>query len=887
MGQVTIHVPDFEKSLFHQSLKEHSVGPSQNEDIYEYYKDRYKVDARATPLSHPKNVIYERNEVAQILAADASDTQTNPESVNPWIRRTDPVGKGSQATVWVWEKQPNEEDNQEPLRLAVKDAKLHKFWKDEPSEGILLDKLLNVGCDTVLTVYDYLYKERTRSNEDSIIRILEEYAEYGDLYSLFQFYTKNRLIIPEAFVWKAFWSGANTLCYFRHGTIDSETTVKAWDPIVHMDIKPHNLLMTKPDSSSADDLYPSIKLGDFGGAYTLPATGYTKIPPWKSTFNYGTAGFQAPEAGRNHTKEGSFAPVNEKDLHGSHTDIFSLGKTIITLMDGSAHAVGGHEEVNINHVYEYYSPAMQRLVIRCTSLPIDKRPGIHELLQQTTEGMKKYRRIARKERTDAGQDSPFHSQVLYDQVSQARFASDAVFKERYETVNRAPLKDGIKTADPGEEEVQQPEIPDQGNANQRTEPLNDAHNDDDELFRHPSSPLSSLPSSSTSSTPSQPPGRQRPQQGIEIRVNPPTAAQSQSTPITRPQAGRPRQAPTNQAQPPRRPPPQRQPKAPKPATTTSSPTEPKTKTKRRGKPASKKFTAKKAQKTTPKPQPTGSKITKSQRKPTTRTTNPRNSPVTQQTLSITRIPLVKPYTASVRAPPFLPGATPPVPEIVTVDVGGRKRKSDDDDGDAGVSGRGKRGKNGNGRSVRFVADDGQEEEDEEEDEDEDAEDEEEDEVISVSSGESSDTDSDLEDGEDGNEDGSENVVGDEGGDGNEAADEDSHADGNEEGDGHADGNEDDNADEEVDEHGTEDDDAARGMAARTRSKSQPQSKNGSAKGTAKKTPAKAAAKKTPAKKTPAKKTPAKTPAKAAAKKAPAKKAPVKKRPAKKANGKRR
>lgn len=433
----------FEETLFHGSLQEHGVGPLDHEEIYKYYQYRHYEDANILTLTNAPDAIY------QILVADADDDRTDHDPVYQWRRSKEPIGKGGQASVWLWTKESTSDNADGPIRVAVKDGLLHPFWRDQPIEGILLRKLRDVGCQTVIAVYDWLYKEPQWASEKPIIRIVEEYAELGDLESVRQFYKNNNLLIPESFLWHLFWSGANTLCYCRHGTTDSANTIEGWDPIMHMDVKVPNFLMTRPDPSLGE-LYPRIKMSDFGGAYTLPETGYDAFRQWKSTWRFGTEGFKAPEVDFIRPNQGSFSPVQPNALHGSHTDIFSLGMTISWLLSISMEVVRGQDGVQEQHRAAYYSAPLIRLMGWCLDHRINGRPSAFELFQKTLEGMNRYRRIAKKEQAEAQDGWPFHSQVLYTAEGRKDFERDPTFRLKYESVNRAPLRNGVKTVDPGE-----------------------------------------------------------------------------------------------------------------------------------------------------------------------------------------------------------------------------------------------------------------------------------------------------------------------------------------------------------------------------------------------------------------------------------------------------
>ena len=114
-------------------------------------------------------------------------------------------------------------------------------------------------------------------------RICYEYADYGDLWDLIHWYhtqryrfcpnpcllvgiidrSVNSLILPESFLWHVIDSMVNALCYCCYGTNKPWAYKRGWDGIVHMDIKPENMLLATPDLET-HHLYPCVKLADFG-----------------------------------------------------------------------------------------------------------------------------------------------------------------------------------------------------------------------------------------------------------------------------------------------------------------------------------------------------------------------------------------------------------------------------------------------------------------------------------------------------------------------------------------------------------------------------------------------------------------------------------------------
>lgn len=76
-----------------------------------------------------------------------------------------------------------------------------------------------------------------------------------------------RLVLPEGFLWHVFYSLANAICYCDLGQNTSAERKADWEEVVHMDIKPANVLITTPNKS-VNRLYPCAKLNDFGKSTT-------------------------------------------------------------------------------------------------------------------------------------------------------------------------------------------------------------------------------------------------------------------------------------------------------------------------------------------------------------------------------------------------------------------------------------------------------------------------------------------------------------------------------------------------------------------------------------------------------------------------------------------
>ncbi|OJD35494.1 kinase-like protein [Diplodia corticola] len=98
-----------------------------------------------------------------------------------------------------------------------------------------------------------------------------EYAIYGDLGGLMEYYIDNDLVIPEPFAWYLLHCMAKALFYLERGHQDRNTP-QGWRPMFHYDIKPQNILLDVPQSDGPEWCrgYPRPILADFGGADLYP-----------------------------------------------------------------------------------------------------------------------------------------------------------------------------------------------------------------------------------------------------------------------------------------------------------------------------------------------------------------------------------------------------------------------------------------------------------------------------------------------------------------------------------------------------------------------------------------------------------------------------------------
>ncbi|KAI4249077.1 MAG: hypothetical protein LQ352_005731, partial [Teloschistes flavicans] len=415
--------------MFKAGLPLFGMGPFLNSDMYDYHINLNRKDG---PTFEPGKTT---SMLRDVLEADADTHKTHSKTPSKWVV-LGVIGQGAYATVYLWRREASNGGPQ--LRLAVKDSTVHSFWKDYNMEGTLIRKLNEIGCKNVITVLDWLYKP-ARPPREALVRTCYEWARYGDLGRLYYFYKRNQLILPEAFIWHVFWSIANALCHCRHGTNQSRITRPGWDLIVHGDVKPGNIFLT---DRQVNEAYPTVKLGDFGTAYPVIETN-PKLRAWKSTYSYGTPYFMAPEVIRdpNNAPQSFDVLVPDDKLHGSHTDVFSLGMVIQDLMSLCWEAV---EEVrNLRHntrVTTLYSADLQNLASACTLESIHARPAIYDIYLRAAKGRERYNRIAAQEKESViGTEQPSHSDILYTGADLKKFEANPWLKDAYTKANHAPF----------------------------------------------------------------------------------------------------------------------------------------------------------------------------------------------------------------------------------------------------------------------------------------------------------------------------------------------------------------------------------------------------------------------------------------------------------------
>jgi serine/threonine protein kinase len=96
-------------------------------------------------------------------------------------------------------------------------------------------------------------------------RFYLEFAEYEDLYKLLSSYKTWDTYLPEEYLWHVFHSLAKVAVVMEQGPFTNPDTEKIVDgPVIHLDIKPDNVYLGKPDGKALFPHYPTIKMADFG-----------------------------------------------------------------------------------------------------------------------------------------------------------------------------------------------------------------------------------------------------------------------------------------------------------------------------------------------------------------------------------------------------------------------------------------------------------------------------------------------------------------------------------------------------------------------------------------------------------------------------------------------
>lgn len=363
------------------------------------------------------------------------------------------IGHGGYGTVILWEKKRR---NLWPLRLAVKDSSPSAIFQDYCSEGHLTRRLNDLGCKNVINVVEWLYLENSswKNFKGEIVtgpkyRICYEYAEHSDFYKLLRWYKARLLILPEGFIWHLLYSMANALGYCRKGSNPCyPDPLLSWDVIVHGDIKPENILLTEPDNET-NSLYPCMKLADFGLAHTLGES-VKDVQYYYSNFRLGTPGYIAPEVDSKVAEQENRRRAPH-ELHGSYSDIYSLGATCqdaLKLLENYADCsyknftfvrLYKDEGESLDKLRSFYSPELRCILRGCTEVDPRRRLRLGHLYLMCNWERHIHHNKADAEAAAAEAEGAdrgfFHNRVLYSQEDQNLYDKDPAFRQKYRKAN--------------------------------------------------------------------------------------------------------------------------------------------------------------------------------------------------------------------------------------------------------------------------------------------------------------------------------------------------------------------------------------------------------------------------------------------------------------------
>ncbi|KAI9825013.1 MAG: hypothetical protein M1819_006524 [Sarea resinae] len=421
---------------FLKGLKRRRDRQEFDQDVHDYYAyELSKSDSCFIPGQPPN-----RSLLGRILQEGAQEYyKEHPDYGFIPIKS---LGAGGQGSVMLWELKAS---NQPSILIAVKTARWDESWYlDYNSEGHLTKRLNDAGCENVVRVVEWALVRHTKN-----MRTVYEYTEYGDLHELLQWYRKRSLCLPEAFIWHVFHSMANALLYCKQGSQDPPTDASAnyvqgrkWEPILHSDIKPGNILLGAHQGNSGTK-YPVCKLADFGLSFTLPNA---KITQFRSASGHGTEGFMAPEVST-HFSHVRGLPY---DQQGSHSDVYSLAVTMYHLIEHSRKVIPKHlQRAPLKRAKDWkiypYSKDLQRLLLNCVSFDARHRVDIYKLWCYTSDRLALHERLAEDayEKAKENEEITFPQHLLYFKEVQERYDNDHAYALTYRRSNFQFVRDHV------------------------------------------------------------------------------------------------------------------------------------------------------------------------------------------------------------------------------------------------------------------------------------------------------------------------------------------------------------------------------------------------------------------------------------------------------------
>ena len=139
-----------------------------------------------------------------------------------------------------------------------------------------------------------------------------------------------------------------------------------------------------------------------------------------------------------------------QELIGTHSDVYSLGKSIekgTNLLGLQAEALQrlGKTTLESNarpRLELVYTSDLWNLIFSCQNEDARYRPKLHFLYRETKIRMEHCRALAQAEEEDAfskGIPGCFHSNILFKSIDRKRFEDDPIFQSSYRKANLGPV----------------------------------------------------------------------------------------------------------------------------------------------------------------------------------------------------------------------------------------------------------------------------------------------------------------------------------------------------------------------------------------------------------------------------------------------------------------
>lgn len=233
------------------------------------------IDFYASIQSTLKWVGEEFSTLAQVLwgkeAANFLDSTPGNDQMDLSWRPVRVLGKGGFGIVGLWQKTNSQDETEDEIAIKEMERPLHGDYHLDrnPSlarEAVVMKQLNDAekrrgySINNILRLRSFKFFPPSRR-----WRFYLEFAPYGDLNKLLYSYRAWNSYLPEEFLWHVFHSLANAATTMEQGPFTHLESEEAIDwSVTHLDIKPDNIYMAKPDQAELFANYPTIKVGDFG-----------------------------------------------------------------------------------------------------------------------------------------------------------------------------------------------------------------------------------------------------------------------------------------------------------------------------------------------------------------------------------------------------------------------------------------------------------------------------------------------------------------------------------------------------------------------------------------------------------------------------------------------